>query len=469
MKNIKKEKKSSKKNSFNKSVRPKTEAILTAFIAIALIFFSTYLVHIKSMDSLEEEIKIGLKSNVMSAATTINGNIHQQFTKETKREDSLYLSEITPLESIRQNSKDIRYIYTNILIGDKVYFILNPSPQNDNDGDGFPDLAPALMEEYKDPAPELLKALKEEKSIVSNKYTDEWGIFISAYAPFYDSDGKFVGTLGMDLELNNFYKRLKPIQISFEKAVVIIIFIGFVIGLLIWYIRKHTLILLLDKKTNELKINNSTAVLENVYHENISILDKIKQALPSSELTNDTFLKNLEAWIKHIIQYQKSKISSKNNDLVSFELLTFFKGIERKLEEEDTELDIINDVNLPFNASGFQPKLYIETISVLLLFLKKITKTTSLKMQVSQIDESVNGIVLRLKLIGKSTRDIEGELLSELQPSVNTSDKDFNAEEFKIAITCQLLKQYQCEITSYSEEYSCGFIVDVKLSKPFEN
>ena len=457
-----------KQNSFYKKIRPKTEAVLTAFIAIALIFFSTYLVHIKSLNLLEEEIKIGLMSNVMSAATTIDGDIHKLFTSNTKRDDSLYVSQITPLENIRRNSKDIRYLYTNILLDDKVYFILNPSPQNDNDGDGFPDLAPALMEEYKHPAPELMQALKEKRSIVSNVYTDEWGIFVSAYAPFYNKKGEFIGTLGMDLELNNFYERLKPIKISFEKTVVIIIFIGLVIGLLIWYIRKHTQALILSKIESQKNIFDMTTILENTHNENISFLSKIKQTLSNHKGTDKPFPRKFYTWITHAIKYQKSKITSKETDYVDFVLLDFIKGMKYNLKQNDINLEIVNKVKLPFKAAGVSLELYIDAITMLLSSLQELTESTSLRMTLSQINEGVHDVTLQLEFKGIFAKELEKEFSNKLEPKVSPSDLTFNDNEFNTSIATQLLKQYKCDVVSFSNTPNCGINVIMNLSKTIE-
>ncbi|WP_319567283.1 PDC sensor domain-containing protein [Cohaesibacter marisflavi] len=219
--------------------RPKMEAAILSGLVVSLICFLAFLIYSKSVDVLEKEIKIGLLSNVSAAATTIDGDLHKTFDKSTARDDPDYLAAIRPLEKIRQASANIRYIYTNILKGDDVFFILNPSPQNDNDGDGQPDVPPALMERYDDAAPELIEALKSQKKVVSDPYTDKWGTFISAYAPFYDAQGAFVGVLGMDLQLNDFYSRIYPIRLAFEKTAFIVVFIGLIIGLLTWISRKY--------------------------------------------------------------------------------------------------------------------------------------------------------------------------------------------------------------------------------------
>lgn len=93
---------------------PIIASIGVAFIFMALVLLTTYLLYVKSKDSLIQEIKIGLASSVSAAASLIDGDVHSTFTKQTNRKDSLYLSEILPLEKIRKNSKDIRYIYIPI-------------------------------------------------------------------------------------------------------------------------------------------------------------------------------------------------------------------------------------------------------------------------------------------------------------------------------------------------------------------
>lgn len=184
---------------------------------------SIYYIHYRALNALVGEIKDGLISNVSASATTLNGDIHKKFRSKEQKKNPDYIAFLKKMEKIRHASKNIRYMYTNIIENGIVYFIANPSPQNDNDGDGMPDEAPQLMEPYKDPGEALLRALKEQITAVDREpYTDIWGTFISAYAPFYDSKGNFAGTLGMDLELKDYKDRIYPIK----KATIIASIIG---------------------------------------------------------------------------------------------------------------------------------------------------------------------------------------------------------------------------------------------------
>ncbi|MGM3162710.1 PDC sensor domain-containing protein [Dickeya undicola] len=217
------------------------EALFASLIFIGVLGFSTYMVYHKSISTLEQEIKIGLMSNVRSAASTLSGKLHQGITARTRRDAPVYRKLAIQLERIRQASQDVRYIYTTVLDQDKVRFVVNPSPQNDNDGDGLPDLAPALMQAYDNAPSELVAALRERKVSVSDQpYQDEWGSFISAYAPFYDQQGKFCGVLAMDLELSSFYQRLESLNQVFRKAISTILFLGLVVGLAVWWMRRSS-------------------------------------------------------------------------------------------------------------------------------------------------------------------------------------------------------------------------------------
>ena len=53
--------------------------------------------------------------------------------------------------------------------------------------------------------PALLEAFRTHgKTYNRTPYSDSWGSFISAYAPFYNKNGEFVGIAGIDLDAQEF-------------------------------------------------------------------------------------------------------------------------------------------------------------------------------------------------------------------------------------------------------------------------
>ena len=442
---------------------PILASIIVASVFVTLVFLSTYLLYIKAKDSLIQEIKIGLESSVSAAATTINGDNHSSFTKDTNRKDSLYLSEISPLEAIRQHSKDIRYIYTNVLLDGKVYFMYNPSPQNDNDNNGLPDIAPALMDIYNDPAPELLEALEKQVSKVTDVYVDEWGTFISAYAPFYNSKGEFVGALGMDQELSNYYKRLEPIEVAFEKTVNIVLFIGLVIGLLIWYLRKQTNLLENRNKDSQIKEKEITAKLNNSYKQNSAILTNVKNSIDIDDSKRSLLLKDN---ITAIAKYQDSMVDSYNNELNNFNLKLLFDSIKLKATKENITVDYNYKTEIDKNVYGLSIKLYETFIYDIILFLANGSQKRNLKIEISLLDEEINDYKFETRFLITDYPTIEEDFYHLINPELSTYNLfsgGFNKLE-TITILNQL-KENNVKVNRYKVENGSIIVMKFELKK----
>ena len=223
---------------------PAVEGILFALAWLAITNVTIYFIYVRAVEAVKEQIREGLLRNVSAAATVIDGDQHRTFTSKAFKNDPTYQSFIQRLERLRRASQDVRYAYTNILKDGKVVFIANGSLQNDNDKDGRPDEAPQVMDPYRDAGEALLKALRHHKPTVDREpYTDAWGTFYSAYAPFRDSQGRFVGTLGMDLELVTLKARLVPIGIAAQRAAFTSGILACLFGTAVWYFRSRNRIL----------------------------------------------------------------------------------------------------------------------------------------------------------------------------------------------------------------------------------
>jgi hypothetical protein len=446
---------------------PITASIIVGSVFVALVFLSTYLLYLKAKDSLIQEIKIGLESSVSAAATTINGDNHSTFTKNTSRIDSLYLSEILPLENIRKNSKDIRYIYTNILVDGKVYFMYNPSPQNDNDNDGLEDIAPALMDIYNDPAPELLEVLEKQISKVTNVYVDEWGTFISAYAPFYNSKGEFIGALGMDQELSNYYKRLEPIEVAFEKTVSIILFIGLVIGLLIWYLRKHSKIL--EERNEENKFNEKelTTNLNNSYKQNSSILTNVKNNLDCKDSTKKTALENT---ISAIAKYQDSMAGNYNNKLDNFNLEHLFESVKQIVAKENITVEYNYKTMVDKIVYGLSIKLYEDLMCNLIMFLVNGSQKKSVKIDFSQLDEGIDDFKLEAQFLVDDYPTIKEDFLEVLNPDLSSYNLLLeNLNKLETITLINQLKENNVNVNGFKNQNSSGISMKFKLKKAISN
>ena len=221
---------------------PLFEALFIGFSVFFAIFFTTYFIYHHALNAQKGEIKEGLLRTAQVVATFIDGDQHKLFTDANQEQTDSYKTSIRPFEAALKADRSIKYLYTAIIKDNKVYFILDPTPEGDADGDGVDDKA-HIMDEYTEASSEIIQALKHQKVVVSEEpYSDRWGSFVSGYIPFYDSKGDFSGVLGIDIEAKNYFERLAPIKRATTRTMVAGFFIAFLIGSVVWFTRNFGLV-----------------------------------------------------------------------------------------------------------------------------------------------------------------------------------------------------------------------------------
>lgn len=396
-------------------LRPVFEGLAIGLFSLIAMSICIYFIYFRALDALQEEIKEGLIRNVSAVATTIDGDLHKKFRSPSQKNDPEYIEYLKKLESIRQASKYVRYLYTNILVDGKVYFIANPSPQNDNDGDGQPDEAPQLMEPYPEAGGALMKVLLEKEAAIDREpYTDKWGTFYSAYAPFFDSNGNFEGTIGMDLELAGFNERLEPIKVSTKRAFIVALALAVLFGTTVWFFRRLA-VQLIDSRMKMMiqlieakKISKDAVALTCSYLHNIS--DVAKNSLSG---VRDTEL--LYDFMVELDTYGDLKTTTSDGVLVNFQTEEFMsqliRQIESAYEKRHSTFNSIFDPAIPDSLLG-DPDRLRDMLSTLLLsdILVADQQTTSLSIRLGK--EELNRIELDLELTytgtGISQEDLEG-------------------------------------------------------------
>lgn len=224
---------------------------VAAMVGIFFIFlFVSFFIYEHALNAQKGEIQDGLLHTAAVISTMIDGDVHHTFTNKGQETSAEYLEFIKPLEKVLAKDKDIAYIYTLRLVDGKVYFVVDPTPPGDSDGDGVDDKS-HIMELYEDATPAMFRALSNQVAAVEKEPSrDKWGAFISGYVPFYDSNDEFAGVVGIDLTANNYFTRLEPIKRATIRTFATAFFISWMIGAVVWFMRKFAKVL--NQKRNEL-------------------------------------------------------------------------------------------------------------------------------------------------------------------------------------------------------------------------
>jgi signal transduction histidine kinase len=133
---------------------------------------------------------------------------------------------------------DFTFVYTCLVLPDKVVFVLDPTPPGQKMSTGI-DAKSHVLQPYKNPPIELLQAFQSGQTTYTKKpYKDEWGTYISAYAPLKDTSGKIVGVFGVDLNATDYMASQKLFKELFLSSLLVNFLCSVTAGFCVNYLRK---------------------------------------------------------------------------------------------------------------------------------------------------------------------------------------------------------------------------------------
>jgi len=215
--------------------------VLSGILAGLVLLFTTGAVlinfHITTTRQTESTMRNSLRRAAMGATLAVDPETHATFTSREQENSPAYLNAIARLayvKCIMEGPENFKFIYTCILRDNKVYFILDPTPSGDSDGDGVDDKA-HIMQEYPEARETLIESLRTGQFRAMNEpQTDQWGTFISAYAPIIDHNGTTVAVTGVDMEFSTYMDKLTLIRKSSLFSSFGILSLSILAGVAVW-------------------------------------------------------------------------------------------------------------------------------------------------------------------------------------------------------------------------------------------
>lgn len=128
---------------------------------------------------------------------------------------------------ILRSDPDFVYVYTMRKDPQGIYFVVDG---NELDAEGFS----AYGDRYLEPSPFLVKNFESmtQPIVEPEIYTDEFGSFLSAYAPILASDGRQVGVVGMDIAAGTVIQQQGQILIQSIGIFLVVLAMGIIFGYL---------------------------------------------------------------------------------------------------------------------------------------------------------------------------------------------------------------------------------------------
>ena len=190
------------------TIRPRREALVVAFGHLTAALIGIGGVWWTSNTQLKEAMQESLIRTAEGAAAVVDAELHRTITRPEQLDDDDYTRCITPLRAMYGRLTGVKFLYTVVLDGNAVRFVLDTALPGDNDHDGVEDRSP-VWSVYDAVDPELLTALREGRATANAEpHSDEWGTFVSGYAPILDSAGRSGGVVGADMTAETYLGHL---------------------------------------------------------------------------------------------------------------------------------------------------------------------------------------------------------------------------------------------------------------------
>ncbi len=183
-------------------------------------------------DAQLDAVRSELRQLARTAATLVNGDLHRTLRSQEQAGSAAHLALLEPLVRFHKATSDIIYVYTAILDHGRVYYVLGTDYVYRVPGDNEP--PDPIMAPHDTFDPTLRQALERHEVTVNQEPVKEAvRSYMSAYAPFYDGAGHFVGVLGVDMWVRDFDSRIAAIRRAGAGALVAVTILSLLAGIVV--------------------------------------------------------------------------------------------------------------------------------------------------------------------------------------------------------------------------------------------
>jgi diguanylate cyclase (GGDEF)-like protein len=172
------------------------------------------------------------------AASAVDGDLHRQLLDPSNYSNELYARALEPLVRFHSANDDLFYVYTMTVRDHVPHFVLDtassPKLRTNHRLRASAYMQPfSLRKEYEDG---WLDQIASGKTYVTPNYEhDDYGYFLTAHVPIYDSQGRFSGFIGVDFDMQYYLAeeaRFRVIEAaSLTVAAMASLLIGYLVAL----------------------------------------------------------------------------------------------------------------------------------------------------------------------------------------------------------------------------------------------
>lgn len=158
--------------------------------------------YVRATDNLMRSLKSRLKNSAALLSQSMDARELEDVRTEDDVVSAAYRTALEKMRRMRRTNSDIAFLYVMRRDGDRVVFVVDSDETS----------AQALPgREYED-VPPLMEAGFHDAAVDEDLIEDEWGIFLSGYAPLLHGDGRYL--LGIDMRADEVRNKLAEMRMT---------------------------------------------------------------------------------------------------------------------------------------------------------------------------------------------------------------------------------------------------------------
>jgi signal transduction histidine kinase/CheY-like chemotaxis protein len=176
---------------------------LSHFLAVLLVSGSigSYF-YFNAAQSLMQSLQSRLRNSAALVAEALDADTFRLIRTPEDRSLPAYEANLRRLRAFRTTNPDIAFLYVMRLEGGRVFFVVDSDESADQALPG---------REYRDVVPTLIAGFRVA-SVDPQIYTDQWGAFMSGYAPLPGTAGELM--VGLDMRANEVQRKYRRLRTS---------------------------------------------------------------------------------------------------------------------------------------------------------------------------------------------------------------------------------------------------------------
>lgn len=183
--------------------RYSTKLFISHLVAVFLVSGSVgTFFYVRAMDNLVRSLKSRLQNSAALLSQSINARDIEAIRSPDDTDLDIYKQSLEKMRRFRRTNPDIAYLYIMRKVGDEIQFVID---SDETDAQALPGRV------YEEATPEMRVGF-HEPAVDDELVEDEWGVFLSGYAPLIHGDGRYL--VGIDMRADEVRNKLRELQLT---------------------------------------------------------------------------------------------------------------------------------------------------------------------------------------------------------------------------------------------------------------